>query len=93
MRQFATLLLAAILGSTATFFAIRWVEGPNSNVRIEHVNGAPVSTIGYTRDASGALVPLDFTQVADKVTKAVVHIKSTSAGRTVQRSKIGRAHV
>ena len=86
MRQFATLLLAAILGSTATFFAIRWVEGPNSNVRIEHVNGAPVSTIGYTRDASGALVPLDFTQVADKVTKAVVHIKSTSAGRTVQRS-------
>ena len=86
MKQFATLLLAAILGSTATFFAFRWFGGTNSNVKIEHIDGAPVSNIGYTRDANGALVPLDFTEVAAKVTKAVVHIKSTSAGRTVQRN-------
>ncbi|MFM7196218.1 MAG: trypsin-like peptidase domain-containing protein, partial [Bacteroidota bacterium] len=87
MKQFATLLLAAILGSTATFFAFRWFGGNNSNVKIEHIDGAPVSNIGYTRDANGTLVPLDFTEVAAKVTKAVVHIKSTSAGRTVQRQQ------
>lgn len=87
MRQFGSLILAAVLGSTITFFAIRWVGGNGSNVRIEHVNGTPVKNIGYTTDADGNLVPLDFTEVAAKVTKAVVHIKSTSSARTMPREQ------
>ena len=87
MRQFGFLFLAAVLGSSITFFAIRWIDGSGSNVRIEHVNGTPVKNIGYTTDADGNLVPLDFTEVAARVTKAVVHIKSTSSARTMPREQ------
>ncbi|MBM3177250.1 MAG: Do family serine endopeptidase [Bacteroidetes bacterium] len=87
MRQFGSLFLAAVLGSTITFLAVRWIGGNSSNVRIEHVNGTPVKNIGYTTDAEGNLVPLDFTEVAARVTKAVVHIKSTSSARTMPREQ------
>jgi serine protease Do len=87
MKQFASLVLAAIIGSTATFFAFRYFDSPNSNVRIEHIEGAPLKNVGYTVDSNGALVPLDFTDVAERVTKAVVHIRSTAAARNVQRDQ------
>ena len=85
MKQFGTLLLAAILGSMITFFAFQWSVEPNSNVKIEHVQGTPINNIGYTTDSNGTLIPLDFTGVAERVTKAVVHIRSTSSERNVQR--------
>lgn len=85
MKQFGTLLLAAILGSMITFFAFQWFVEPNSNVKIEHVQGTPINNIGYTTDSNGVLIPLDFTGVAERVTKAVVHIRSTSSSRNVQR--------
>lgn len=87
MKQFASLVLAAIIGSTATFFAFRYFDSPNSNVKIEHIEGAPLKNVGYTVDSNGALVPLDFTDVAARVTKAVVHIRSTAAARSVQRDQ------
>ncbi|MEY3404807.1 MAG: hypothetical protein RL161_237 [Bacteroidota bacterium] len=87
MKQFASLVLAAILGSTATFFAFQYFGSSHSNVKIEHVEGAPIKNVGYTVDSNGALVPLDFTDVAARVTKAVVHIKSTSPARNIQRNQ------
>lgn len=78
MKQFGSLVLAAILGSTLTFVGFQWYGKSNGNVTIEHVQGTPVHSVGYTVNEKGEMVPLDFTGTAEKVTKAVVHIKSTS---------------
>lgn len=87
MKQFGSLVLAAILGSTLTFVAFQWNGKNNGNVKIEHIEGVPVQNVGYTVNEKGELVPLDFTGTAERVTQAVVHIKSTSAGTvTTQRS-------
>ena len=85
MKQFGSLVLAAILGSTLTFVAFQWYGKTTGNVTIEHVQGAPVQNVGYSVNEKGEMVPLDFTGTAEKVTKAVVHIRSTSSATTVQR--------
>lgn len=83
MKTFGPLVLAAILGSTLTFFAFRFFDDPSTKVKIEHIDGAPVRSAGYTVNSNGEMVPLDFTGVAEHVTKAVVHIRSTSSGRPI----------
>ena len=60
MKQFGSLVLAAILGSTLTFVGFQWRQ-KNGNVTIEHVQGAPVHSVGYTVNEKGEMVPLDFT--------------------------------
>lgn len=85
MKQFGSLVLAAILGSTLTFVAFQWYGKTTGNVTIEQVQGAPVQNVGYSVNEKGEMVPLDFTGTAEKVTKAVVHIRSTSSATTVQR--------
>src|SRR5689334_24681912 len=85
MKQFGLLVLAAILGSTITYFTIQWTGLSPSNVKIEHIEGAPIHNVGYSVNERGEMVPLDFTGTAEKVTKAVVHIRSTTAGSIVQR--------
>ena len=81
MKQFGSLLLAAVLGSVITIAAVEWLGDKKSGIRIEHVAGAPVSQVGFKVNEKGEMVPLDFTATAEKVTAAVVHIKSTSQGR------------
>jgi serine protease Do len=78
MKQFGSLVLAAILGSSITYVAFQWYGVSPSNVKIEHVQGAPVQNVGYGANEKGEMVPLDFTGTAEKVTKAVVHIRSSS---------------
>jgi serine protease Do len=85
MKQFGSLMLAAILGSTLTFLAFQWYGKNPGKVTIEHVQGAPIHNVGYTVNEKGEMVPLDFTGTAEKVTKAVVHIRSTSSASAVQR--------
>jgi len=85
MKQFGSLVLAAILGSTITYFAFHWYGVTPSNVKIEHVQGTPIQNVGYVINEKGETVPLDFTGTAEKVTKAVVHIRSTSNSRVAQR--------
>lgn len=87
MKQFGSMLLAAILGSALTFFVVNWYGVSPSNVKIEHIDGVPVHSIGYTMNEKGDIVPLDFTGTAEHVTKAVVHIRSTTSGRVVQRER------
>ncbi len=76
MKQFGQLLLAAVMGSACTISAYQWLGNENNGVRIEHVAGVPANTVSY--NSGGVPASLDFTATAEKVTKAVVHIKSTS---------------
>ena len=85
MKQFGSLVLAAIMGSSITYFAFQWYGVTPSNVKIEHVQGAPIQNVGYATNENGEMVPLDFTTTAEKVTKAVVHIRSMSSTRVSQR--------
>lgn len=55
--------------------------------RIEQVQQTPVQSALYTLDDKGNPIPLDFTATAEKVTNAVVHIKST---QTAQASRQGQ---
>jgi len=70
-------MLAAVLGSVITVAATQWMGDKNEGVKIEHVSGVPISQVAYTKNEKGEMVPLDFTGTAEKVTKAVVHIRST----------------
>lgn len=85
MRKFVSLFLAAVMGSAVTVAITGAWKNDNDGVRIEHVSGTPVSSVAYTKNEKGEMVPLDFTATAEKVTAAVVHIRSTSSGRVTQR--------
>ncbi|PZR41532.1 MAG: serine protease [Azospira oryzae] len=86
MKQFGSLLLAAVLGSVITIAAVEWLGDKKQGVRIEHIS-APISQVGYKVNEKGETVPLDFTTTAERVTAAVVHIKSTSQGRIASRQE------
>lgn len=77
MKQFGTLLLAAVVGSGITIATYEWWGEKQAGVRIEHITGTPTSQVAY-RNENGQMVPLDFTETAAKATAAVVHIRSTS---------------
>ncbi len=79
MKNFGSLMLAAVLGSVITIAATKWMGEKNNGVKIEHISGAPISQVAFTTNAKGEMVPMDFTGTAEKVTKAVVHIRSTQA--------------
>lgn len=87
MKQFGSLLLAAVMGSVITVAVSGWFSEQKDGVKIEHVNGVPSMNVGYTVNEKGETVPLDFTSTAEKVTAAVVHIRSTSSGRVVSREQ------
>jgi Do/DeqQ family serine protease len=84
MKQFGQLLLAAVLGSACTFAAHEWWGKENQGVRIEHVSDVP-TRLAFTKNENGQPVPLDFTGTAEKVTPAVVFIKSTSPATEAER--------
>jgi serine protease Do len=88
MKRFGSLLLAAILGSVITIGANRWFgDSANQNVKIEHVNGLPTAQVAYRLNEKGEAVALDFTGTAEKVTQAVVHIKSSQTGNSASRER------
>lgn len=82
MRKFASLFLAAVMGSALTVAITGWQNDKEDGVRIEHISGVPTAQVAYKTNAKGELVPLDFTATAEKVTAAVVHIRSTTSSRT-----------
>lgn len=78
MKRFGILVLSAILGSALTIGAIEIFDlGNSKTVKVEHISGAPVAGTAYTVNEEGEVVPLQFTEVAEKVMPAVVHIRST----------------
>jgi serine protease Do len=92
MKRFGSLLLAAMLGSVITIVATQWlVKEQPSAVKIEHITGTPASQAAYTLNEQGQMVPLDFTGTAEKVTKAVVHIRSVQEKTTRSNQQIPEA--
>lgn len=86
MKGFASMVMAAIVGSALTLLTTGYFNKKQEGVRIEHV-GTPVTQVGFTKNEAGDAVPLDFTATAEKITKAVVHIRSTSEGKSSARDK------
>jgi serine protease Do len=80
MKRFGSLVLAAVLGSVITVAINGWMPLNNERPTIERVTGTPGKQVAFTVDKDGAVVPLDFTGTAEKVTASVVHIRSTSEG-------------
>ncbi len=81
MKQFASIFFAAVLGSVCTIAAYQWWAKDNVNAT-QYVNGAPITKVAYTVNDKGEAIPMDFTSTAEKVTKAVVHIRSTQTEST-----------
>ena len=86
MKRFGSLILAAILGSALTLVSTEYFSEKNQGVKIEYISGVPAAQVGYA-SKNGDPIPLDFTATAEKVTKAVVHIRSTSDGKTNSRER------
>ena len=84
MKRFASFFLAAMLGSGITIVTTQWLmkDQQQSGVKIEHMTGVPATQAAYTLNGEGQVVPLDFTGTAEKVTKAVVHIRNKQEGTT-----------
>ena len=87
MKRFGSLLLAAILGSGITLLTTQWVSPEKESIKIEHISTVPSSQVAYHVNEDGVAVPLDFTTTAEKVTKAVVHIRSTTEGPVASRER------
>lgn len=81
MKRFASLFFAAVLGSLSTVATFEFLKDDNG-VKTQLATQAPVSSVAYTVNESGETVPLDFTATSERVTKAVVNIRSTSERRT-----------
>lgn len=78
--------IVALLVSILTIGAFQYFSGED-NVQIEYLNSTPVVEAKYASSDSEVKMttPLDFTQTAEQVMDAVVHIKSTQAAMAGQR--------
>lgn len=78
-----TYVISAIIALFVSAMAIGgWyvISDPGKAITIERVSNAPSGTM-LTTDKEGNVIPLDFTETAEKVVDAVVHIRS---GRAMQ---------
>ncbi len=69
--------LVALLVTVTSLSIYSYLIRDENTVTIQHVNGTPSSEVLYSMNEDGKMEPLDFTQTAEKVIDAVVHIKST----------------
>lgn len=84
MKNLTNLIAAAVLGSALTIGTIQLTGIGEKVVKIEHQSSIPAARTAYTLDKDGEIVPLDFTQAAEKVLPGVVHIRSTAEVSTNQ---------
>src|SRR5690242_10815943 len=77
MKKFGSLVLAAILGSVISVATFSWFQNGKNTVKIEQIVSPPLSQVAYRVNDKGEAVPLDFTGTSEKVTNAVVHIRSS----------------
>ena len=84
MKRFGLLVVSAILGSAITLGVFNLLQPEAKSLRIEHTATTPVVNAAYTVNNEGELVPLDFTEVAENVMPAVVHIKSIQEQASVK---------
>lgn len=62
------------------------INDASDTVKIEHVTATHGKNAIMTLDTDGSIKPLAFTNTAEEVLEAVVHIKSTQSGNARQRS-------
>jgi Do/DeqQ family serine protease len=77
IRNYVFTALIALVVSLGAVWLSPELFNKTKTLKIEHINGPPVQGAVYTLNEKNEVVPLDFTQVAEKVMDAVVHIKST----------------
>jgi serine protease Do len=75
MKKFASLFLAAVLGSASTVATFEWIGKKDDGVKLEYL--VPTSKVSYISTDNGQPAGLDFATTAEKVTPAVVYIRST----------------
>jgi len=86
MRKFGSLFMAAVLGSICTVATVQWVDKKENGVRLEYL--VPTSNVSYKTNGNTVAIGPDFTATAEKVTPAVVYIKSTQeSGRQEEASQ------
>ncbi len=85
MKRFGTLFLAAILGSLCTIGVFEFYK--KDPVTLAYTAQSPISQVAYSTDENGRTIPVDFAAIAEQVTPAVVHIRSTQEGRIQDQSQ------
>lgn len=83
MKRFTSLFVAAVLGSLLTLGGYSYFKG-NEDPRIHYIAEPELSKVNYLNEAT---VPLSFTAIAERVTPAVVHIRSTQRKSTREQSQ------
>jgi Do/DeqQ family serine protease len=86
MKNYIITGIIALSISLGVFWIAPQIFPGAKTLRIEHVDGTPTRGAVFTLDGNDEIVPLDFTEVADKVMDAVVHIKSTQTESYAARS-------
>jgi len=79
MKKFGSLFMAAVLGSICTVASFKFFNEDESDVKLSYV--VPTTNVAYKNNAGSVVsVGPDFTATAEKVTPAVVYIRSTQQG-------------
>lgn len=81
-------LVAAVVSLVVLGVFVLLNPNDKKTLRIEHVNAARGQSTLYSMGENGEIAPLDFTEVAENVVSAVVHIKAT---QTQTRSRTGNS--
>ncbi len=87
MKRFSTLLAAALLGSLITLGAYEYLR-KDEGVKVQYITQPAPARVNYMTSENGTPTVLaDFTGIAEKVTPAVVHIRSTQARSTREQNQ------
>ena len=74
-------LISLLVSGAVMYYAYEKIEENskrNTRVSVEEANPVPNRSVLYTADEEGKMIPLDFTEIAERVKDAVVHIQSIS---------------
>ncbi|HAA10653.1 MAG TPA: serine protease [Cytophagales bacterium] len=78
MKKFLPYLGVTVLGSAITLGAANYLREEPKEIIVESGQSMPVQGALYSVNEKGNLEAFDFTDAAEKVTPAVVHIRSTA---------------
>lgn len=89
MKKFLPYVGVAVLGSALTLGGAALMNDSASGdvMRVEHVGSSPAVGALYSVNNAGNLEAFDFTEAAEKVTPAVVHIMSTTKASSRSNSQ------
>jgi serine protease Do len=77
MKNYVLTAIIALIVSLSVVLTVPEFFPQPKTIKIEHLSGTPAQGALYTLNDKNEIVPLDFTQVAEDVMDAVVHIKSS----------------